>query len=713
MADLGEFRVRYDAPVRQAPSASSTLFHTAHAGKIVKQMGRAVNIPGVGPRVPLVPRGWIDADALEPLDGASIGDPRPPATSSSSSAPASTSSKPKAPEASQTLPLSQKAVPTAKAVVAGIPAPKASGAGPGSGPGETSGKGKGKGGNNKITGTAGAAGSGQGGSNKISKTAGAAGSGPVAPGIMPVGLVPAGSSEIALKFQQKQPDIRSNEPDRAVTLKTSNKAAPNAKATLSAKEASSDKAGNKEKTKKGKQPLPQLPKFVIERDEEGNSREMTVQERQALMVVLSDMMKLQQMPASPMVAEGMGRLKTRMEQLIQKLPKQHQAQLIEQMRQTMMMDYQRRLQEKQLREQQEQLLQLQQLQQYQQMQQMQEMQQRMMMQRQAEMSLEWEDAPEYTPEWWTGQDQTGWEHVKVSAAAAAAAADAPSASTAAAAAAQPGLADSRATARGLAEAAKAAIVASGSSAVSKDSDIIGGGALFSGTVCGSLVAGSADSTLECHEALAIFGTKDLRIATSLLPSWAQVGTPVCFTISVAQGLTKPEVVKDSIVRPTDAPENGRFVGTLTTFSKKDEFAEKVGWLSCLATRVRFQSYVYAHATIIESYRVGDAISFEVHVNARGQPQASQGSIARLGLGAPAAANIGKGPKGSGKGKRVAMDTTKSAPGRVVPLFSMDEDDEDGDEDGESDDEKVLDDLEAIEANLARCLEGLGGTDGGS
>lgn len=64
------YRVRYDTEVRQAPSRTSQVFHTLCAGRVVKQMGAAVDIPGVGRRIPLVPRGWVDADALELTDPA-------------------------------------------------------------------------------------------------------------------------------------------------------------------------------------------------------------------------------------------------------------------------------------------------------------------------------------------------------------------------------------------------------------------------------------------------------------------------------------------------------------------------------------------------------------------------------------------------------------------------------------------------------------------
>jgi len=64
--DDTKFRVRFAAEVRKAPAPDSALFHTVRAGKVVEQLGLAVIVAGVR-RVPLLPRGWIDADALEPF----------------------------------------------------------------------------------------------------------------------------------------------------------------------------------------------------------------------------------------------------------------------------------------------------------------------------------------------------------------------------------------------------------------------------------------------------------------------------------------------------------------------------------------------------------------------------------------------------------------------------------------------------------------------
>ncbi|CAK0849744.1 unnamed protein product, partial [Prorocentrum cordatum] len=42
-------------------------------GKLVRLLGAAVELEDGGRRVPLAPRGWIDADALEPVQADGLG----------------------------------------------------------------------------------------------------------------------------------------------------------------------------------------------------------------------------------------------------------------------------------------------------------------------------------------------------------------------------------------------------------------------------------------------------------------------------------------------------------------------------------------------------------------------------------------------------------------------------------------------------------------
>jgi len=68
MAFEGEvFCVRWKTEVRQAPGQGSPLFYTARAGQLFKRLGLPVQLADGTHRIPVLPRGWIDADALEPF----------------------------------------------------------------------------------------------------------------------------------------------------------------------------------------------------------------------------------------------------------------------------------------------------------------------------------------------------------------------------------------------------------------------------------------------------------------------------------------------------------------------------------------------------------------------------------------------------------------------------------------------------------------------
>ncbi|CAK0849743.1 unnamed protein product, partial [Prorocentrum cordatum] len=71
--DGAQFRVCRQADVRQALSSSSAVLHSAQVGKLVRLLGAAVELEDGGRRVPLAPRGWIDADALEPVQADGLG----------------------------------------------------------------------------------------------------------------------------------------------------------------------------------------------------------------------------------------------------------------------------------------------------------------------------------------------------------------------------------------------------------------------------------------------------------------------------------------------------------------------------------------------------------------------------------------------------------------------------------------------------------------
>lgn len=63
---MARFCICREVEVRQAPSPQSAYFFTLHVGRIVSSVGPAYHVSGVGNRLPIKPRGWIDADAAEP-----------------------------------------------------------------------------------------------------------------------------------------------------------------------------------------------------------------------------------------------------------------------------------------------------------------------------------------------------------------------------------------------------------------------------------------------------------------------------------------------------------------------------------------------------------------------------------------------------------------------------------------------------------------------
>lgn len=67
MACEGEvFRVRWASEVRQAPGDGSPLLFTVRVGQLVTRSGLPVRLADGTHRIPVLPRGWVNADALDP-----------------------------------------------------------------------------------------------------------------------------------------------------------------------------------------------------------------------------------------------------------------------------------------------------------------------------------------------------------------------------------------------------------------------------------------------------------------------------------------------------------------------------------------------------------------------------------------------------------------------------------------------------------------------
>lgn len=191
-----------------------------------------------------------------------------------------------------------------------------------------------------------------------------------------------------------------------------------------------------------------------------------------------------------------------------------------------------------------------------------------------------------------------------------------------------------------------------------------GGVLFSGTVA-RLPLSPGEALLECHEVRAVFGGhSELTVARGALPSGVELGAALCFALrGIGQG-TQPEVIPGSLmVADCVAARMGWLAGTVKAFSKRQS-GERLGWITSAATQRTYSTDVYLHGSMLEGLRIGDAVAFSVHENARGQPQASIGSVVRLGAGAASAGGLdahGGDPAANVDG----MDAAAYAPGRVI------------------------------------------------
>merc|ERR1712129_314444 len=104
---------------------------------------------------------------------------------------------------------------------------------------------------------------------------------------------------------------------------------------------------------------------------------------------------------------------------------------------------------------------------------------------------------------------------------------------------------------------------------------------------------------------------------------------------------------------------GVFAGTVKAFTAHKE-GDRVGWISSPATHQLYASDVYVHGSMIEGFGHGDVVSFAVHVNNKGKPQACNGTVARLA-------------QATGCTTGGAIDMTVSALGTVLPAPEVSQD----------------------------------------
>mmetsp|Transcript_101233 Transcript_101233/g.312177 ORF Transcript_101233/g.312177 Transcript_101233/m.312177 type:complete len:483 (-) Transcript_101233:87-1535(-) len=190
-------------------------------------------------------------------------------------------------------------------------------------------------------------------------------------------------------------------------------------------------------------------------------------------------------------------------------------------------------------------------------------------------------------------------------------------------------------------------------------DVIAAGVLFSGTVARQ-DADASDILLECPEARTVFGLGDITAPRSLLPPGAELGSSVCFALWGGAHGSPPQLVPGSVTA-VGAPtaRTAVLAGTVKSFSCR-QTGERTGWVTSTATRQTYNSDVYVHGSMLQGLGLGDAVAFTVHENARGLPQASIGSVVRLGPKVQ-----GGRDESTGTNLVEGMDALAYAPGRIL------------------------------------------------
>jgi hypothetical protein len=182
---------------------------------------------------------------------------------------------------------------------------------------------------------------------------------------------------------------------------------------------------------------------------------------------------------------------------------------------------------------------------------------------------------------------------------------------------------------------------------------------FSGTVISLPPAGQLTVSVECHEAGTVHGNSEIAVPLSDIPGSVTVGLVLGFALRADGDGGSPKIAPGTVspLANVAVAAGARLVGTLKAFTRRSGCGDRVGWLTCAATQQTFNADVYVHDSLLQGVGIGDALAFQVHTNARGQPQASIGSVCRLA-----------GPRAPGPERDVSnlgMDSAAYAPGRLV------------------------------------------------
>jgi len=163
--------------------------------------------------------------------------------------------------------------------------------------------------------------------------------------------------------------------------------------------------------------------------------------------------------------------------------------------------------------------------------------------------------------------------------------------------------------------------------------------------------------IECIETCILYDTGHISVSADSLPAGADIGIVLCFSLN-PEPENAVEICPGSLTSAGECIEC-RFVGILKSVSARPS-GERIGWANSCAIQQLYGCDVYVHGTMLECLGIGDVVSFHVHVNGKGQPQVSTGTILKHASPAP-------GLSPSVYSKDGSVNAVANQIGKVIPL----------------------------------------------
>lgn len=185
---------------------------------------------------------------------------------------------------------------------------------------------------------------------------------------------------------------------------------------------------------------------------------------------------------------------------------------------------------------------------------------------------------------------------------------------------------------------------------------------FSGTVQPFDKSSSYEAPILCVEAGTIWGTDTtFKVPVSCVPGQAHTHTCLCFKL-----LDEDKIEIDGKAQYLAPGMHGAsFVGRIRQITANRTTGEMTGFISCAAMWELYKADVYVHKSMLIGLETGDVVVFKVHVNAKHQPQAQNGSVKKIASAQPHVLNAGGfDATANTLGRTVRLEEPVGAPSRV-------------------------------------------------